>query len=203
VRRGTARAALAITCATLFALGAAPASADLTTLKASCQQRDAADGDTGNGVTLAYVFCDDGVPDVGGRTPNVGAIKAVAVPQRYDGFAGLPPKIAPDPNSGADPDGNIALDIDVTLPDPSRHPPPPGGYPLVAMMHGCCSGNKTGWEATTIDAGGERWHYSNAWFATRGYVVLTYTARGFVDGNNRGSTGETQIDSRLYEINDF
>jgi predicted acyl esterase len=187
-----------------FALGAAaPASADLNSLKASCQQRDAADGDTANGVTLAYVFCDDGVPNAGGRTPNTGALQAVAVPQRYDGFLALPPKVAADPNSGADLDGNIALDIDVTIPDPSRHPVPAGGYPIVAMMHGCCSGNKTGWEAPTIDTGGERWHYSNAWFATRGYVVLTYTARGFVDGNNRGSTGETQIDSRLYEINDL
>jgi predicted acyl esterase len=188
----------------LIALCAAsPASADMATLKAACQQRDAADGDTGNGVAIPFVFCDDGVPDVGGRTPNVGALKAIAVPQRYDGFAGLPPKVAPDPNAGADPDGNIALDVDVTLPDPSRHPPPPGGYPLVAMMHGCCAGNKTGWEATSVDAGGERWHYSNAWFAARGYVVLNYTARGFVDSNSRGSTGETQTDSRLYEINDM
>ncbi|MDQ3935086.1 MAG: prolyl oligopeptidase family serine peptidase, partial [Actinomycetota bacterium] len=200
MRRGTAAVAAAI----MFALAAAaPASADLNSLKASCQQRDAADGDTANGVTLAYLFCDDGVPDAGGRTPNLGALKAVAVPQRYDGFMGLPPKVAPDPNAGADPDGNIAIDIDVSIPDPARHPPPPGGYPLVAMMHGCCSGNKTGWEASTIDAGREQWHYSNAWFASRGYVVLNYTSRGFVDQNNRGSTGETQLDSRLYEINDF
>jgi dienelactone hydrolase len=51
--------------------------------------------------------------------------------------------------------------------------------------------------------GGELWHYNNAWFASRGYVVLTYTARGFVDGQNRGSTGQTQLDSRSFEINDF
>jgi hypothetical protein len=76
-------------------------------------------------------------------------------------------------------------------------------------MHGCCSGNKTSWEAqgTTagqrFDAGGEKWHYSNAWFASRGYVVITYTARGFVDRSNHGSTGETQLDSRSFEINDF
>ena len=51
------------------------------------------------------------------------------------------------------------------------------------MMHGCCGGNKTGWEvgraAGGADAGGEQWHYSNAWFASRGYVVVNYTARGF------------------------
>ena len=179
------------------------ASADLASLKASCAVRDAADGDAGNGVALAYRFCDDGVPPVGGRQPNVGAVRAVTVPQRYDGHAGLPPKTTPDPNAGADPAGNIALDVDVSLPDPARHPPPAGGYPLVVMMHGCCSGSKTSNEAATVDARGEAWHYNNAWFASRGYVVLTYTARGFVNAQGQGSTGETQLDSRRYEVNDL
>ena len=192
---------LALTGCALFA--AAPASADLASLKAACTIRDAADNDTGNGLQLPYRFCDDGVPDAGGTNPNVGALAAVAVPQRYDGFLGLPAKIAPDPGSGADANGDIALDIDVSLPDATAFPPPPGGYPLIVMMHGCCAGNKTGWEASTIDAGGERWHYSNAWFASRGYVVLTYTSRGFVNANSGGSTGQTQLDDRRYEINDF
>jgi predicted acyl esterase len=195
---GAAAAAIALVLA-----AAAPASADLNSLKASCQPRDAADGDTGNGIALPFTFCDDGVPPTGGRTPNVGAIGAVAVPQKYGGFEGLPAKVAPDPNAGADPDGNIALDIDVSMPDPVKFPPPPGGYPLVAMMHGCCGGDKTGWEATSIDATTERWHQTNAWYAARGYVVLNYTARGFVNGENRGSTGETQLNSRMYEVNDF
>jgi predicted acyl esterase len=182
---------------------AAPAGADLASLKAACQPRDASDGDTSNGIALPFVLCNDGVPPTGGRTPNVGAVAAVAVPQKYDGFAGLPPKIAPDPNAGADADGNIALDIDVSMPDPVKFPPPAGGYPLVAMMHGCCSGDKTSWEAATVDAGNERWHQTNAWYAARGYVVLNYTSRGFVNGEGRGSTGEAQLDSRMYEINDF
>lgn len=189
----------------LAVLGAfAPAaSADLTSLKATCEQRDAADGDTGNGVTLPFRVCDDGTPAVGGRTPNVGALSAVAVPQKYGGFAALPAKVAPDPNAGADPDGNIAIDAIVSLPDPATFPPPPGGYPLVVFMHGCCMGQKVDWTAPSIDAGGERWHYSNAWFASRGYAVLNYTARGFVDAQNKGSTGETQLDSRSYEVNDL
>jgi hemolysin type calcium-binding protein/X-Pro dipeptidyl-peptidase-like protein len=33
--------------------------------------------------------------------------------------------------------------------------------------------------------------------------VITYTARGFVDNQERGSTGETQLDSRRFEINDY
>ena len=71
------------------------------------------------------------------------------------------------------------------------------------MMHGCCAGSKTGWENATADGGGEKWHYNNAWFASRGYAVLTYTSRGFVNGSNQGSNGYAELDSRRYEINDY
>ncbi|HEX2088490.1 MAG TPA: CocE/NonD family hydrolase C-terminal non-catalytic domain-containing protein [Actinomycetota bacterium] len=183
---------------------AAPASADLASLKGACTQKDAVDNDTANGTTLPYTFCDDGVPPTGGTEPNEGAVSAVPVPAKYKGYIGLPAKASDAATMpGADSNGDIALDVDVSLPDPTLNPPPSKGYPLIVLMHGCCAGNKTGWEAQTIDTGGEKWHYSNAWFAARGYVVLTYTARGFVNGQNRGSTGETQLDSRLFEINDY
>lgn len=55
---------------------------------------DAADGNVANGNQLPYRFCDDGVPDQGGVTPNVGAVKAVAVPASYDGHLGLPAQAA-------------------------------------------------------------------------------------------------------------
>jgi len=187
---------------------ATPASADLQTLKAACKPADAAP--PSSGARMPFIHCDDGVPPVGGTTPNNGAINAVAVPERYggDGVTGLPPKaMPPDPNSGADANGDIALDVNVSLPDPTRYPPPPGGYPLLVMMHGCCSGQARDWERSSIEPGdAEGWHYSNAWFASRGYVVLNYTARGFVSANsdgNRGSTGQTQLDSVRYEINDY
>lgn len=184
-------------------LSAAPAYADLTSLKQHCVQKDAR-GSTGAS-PLPFRFCDDGLPPIGtgGRTKNPGAQNAVAVPEKYNGFKGLPAKMSADPNSGADNAGDISLDVDVSLPDPTANPLPPGGYPLIVMMHGCCWGNKTTWEANTIDSPDERWHYSNAWFASRGYVVLNYTSRGFVDAQGTGSTGETQVDSRLYEVNDF
>lgn len=164
---------------------------------------------------LAYVFCDDGIPTEGGTTPNASGL-AVTVPAKYgsaaDSYRGLPAKAADAASvPGSDANGDVALDVDITLP---LAPPPPGGYPLLVFMHGCCGGNKTGWEsgslsaAGTFDAGGEKWHYNNAWFASRGYVVVTYTARGFVNGSNGtppngGSTGQTEIDSRSFEINDF
>jgi hypothetical protein len=179
-------------------LGAAPAPAaidpDLHT-PASCSENT--DG------PLDYWFCNDGIPPTGGTNPNPSGESAVSVPAKYggDGYTGLPAKaVDAAAMPGADPTGNVALDVDVSLP---RSAAPAEGYPLIVMMHGCCSGDKTGWEATSFDAGGERWHYSNAWFASRGYAVISYTARGFVNGQNRGSTGETQLDSRSFEINDF
>ena len=193
--------------AVVFLLSAAaPGAARIPdSLKQSCERRDAADDDASNGRQLPFVFCDDGVPNHGGRDPNPGADKAVPVPQNYDGHRGLPAKQQAQPNSGADGRGRIALDTNVSLPDPRKNPMPRRGYPLVVMMHGCCSGNKTSWEADTIDEpdSDEKWHYSNAWYASRGYVVLTYTARGFVDRQNHGSTGVTQIDDRRFEINDY
>jgi hypothetical protein len=196
-------AALPLLASVCALAGAGPAAADVGSLKSACIKRDAADGNTGNGVRLPYLFCDDGLPSAGGRTANAGAMKALAVPERYDGFAGLPKRAAPEANAGADASGNIALDADVSLPDPARYPPPPGGYPLIVLVHTCCSGDKHNFEAPIADNDGELWHYNNAWYASRGYVVLTYTSRGFVDAQGHGSTGEMQLDSRRYEANDF
>ena len=76
----------------------------------------------------------------------------MTVPASYAGFEGLPAKAADAVTiPGADPAGDIALDVDVTLPDPGLHPPPAGGYPLLVFMHGCCSGTKTSWQAETVD----------------------------------------------------
>ncbi len=196
--------ALACACFVVAALGiAAPASAGIDTLQDACVKRDAADDDTQNGNQLPYSFCDDGLAFGGGTTPNPGANRAIAVPAAYTG-AGQPDKDAAAANAvPGQSGGDIAIDADLTLPDPARSKMPKAGYPLVVMMHGCCAGDRTGWEARTIDAGGEKWHYSNAWFASRGYAVLTYTSRGFVNADGRGSTGQNQLDSSRFEINDY
>ncbi len=187
---------------TLLACAPAASAQIPASLKLSCDNQTPHAG-------FSYQFCNDGLPPSGGATPNQSGQNAVRVPAKYqltdgDNWTGLPAK-APDAATmlGADNQGNVALDVDISIP---TQPAPPGGYPLMFMMHGCCSGDKTSWEATSFDTAGERWHYSNAWFASRGYVVVNYTARGFVNGElngNLGSTGETQLDSRRFEINDF
>lgn len=187
--------------AALALLLAAPAAATVpATLTAGCQQDSTAPED--------YFFCDDGVPNAGGLLSNLTGASAVTVPAKYggDGFTGLPPGAGAPTDPGADATGNVALDVDVSYPNPADFT---GPRPLLVFMHGCCSGSKASWENQAAPAGqrfdgdGELWHYNNAWFASRGYVVITYTARGFVDGNNRGSTGQTQLDSRRYEINEY
>jgi dienelactone hydrolase len=164
-------------------------------LKSSCVTRTPHTG-------YSYRFCNDGNAAAFGRTPNVGGVRGIRVPAKYDGFEGLPAKAADAAGvPGADAEGFVTLDVDVSLP---TGPAPPGGFPLIAFMHGCCAGDKTAWERDSFDASREHWHYNNAWFAARGYVVITYTSRGFRNqGATGGSTGETQLDSRRYEINDF
>ena len=157
----------------------------------------------------AFIRCDDGVPSnaplpgPGGLTPNEDGVSAVTVPAKYggDGHIGLPP-MAQDAASepGADAEGNIALDVQVHYPATRTE----GTHPLLFFMHGCCGGNKNGWESDDYQANGsESWHYNTAWFASRGYVVVNYTSRGFVNGSGAGSTGQMHLQSRRYEINDY
>jgi len=189
---------------------------------AACSVRDALDGDPANGVGRPYVFCDDGIP------PSGGGEGAIPVPVKYrsneagDDWSGLPKPATVEEAAEAiaaddlrpESDNRIGLDVDITLPAsrPMRRllgadfpvlKPPRGGYPVIVFMHGCCGGNKTSWEASSVDGTNELWHHSNAWFASRGYVVVNYTARGFRNSDDRGSTGTTQLDSRRYEINDY
>ena len=183
---------------------------DALVAPAKCRLIDAADGSTGAGEReLPYRFCDDGLPQPGGGAG------AIPVPVKYqdalDGsgdWEGLPAPAsleealvaAAEDDLQPEAGNRISLDVDVAIP---TRKPADGGRPVIVLMHGCCGGNKTSWEATSIDADGERWHHSNAYWAARGYVVVTYTARGFRDANDRGSTGTTQLNSRSYEINDF
>jgi pimeloyl-ACP methyl ester carboxylesterase len=105
------------------------------------------------------------------------------------------------------------LDVDLTQPAPG-----PGSHPLIIMLHGF-GGDKHDWESRTDEGdGADKHHWNNHWFATHGYYVLSYTARGFGDDGPKkdepptpydpsGSEdpahrGFIQLKSRDYEIRD-
>jgi predicted acyl esterase len=105
------------------------------------------------------------------------------------------------------------LDVDLTLPMTSG-----SSHPLIVMLHGF-GNNKHEWESVTDEGdGADKWHWNNRWFATHGFYVLTYTARGFLDqGKTRGdepdtpggtsytgpnTAGTIHLKSRDYEIKD-
>lgn len=188
-----------------------------------CQLKDAADDEITTNNELPFVLCDDGLPAGSGGPLGIPVPVAYHSSAAGDDSNGLPRPADPEEITEKDatfdlqPDeqgDRVTLDVNITLP-PSRglaseyeqpwpiKKPPKGGFPVIALMHGCCGGNKGSWQAATADAAGELWHQSNAWFASRGYVVINYTARGFRNENDEGSSGTTQLDSRSYEINDY
>jgi pimeloyl-ACP methyl ester carboxylesterase len=103
----------------------------------------------------------------------------------------------------------VPLDVDLTLPAGSA---PSGGFPLLVMMHGW-GGSKSGFESATFCSvsAAEFCNYNNLWFASRGYAVITYTARGFhgscgPDSPNALSLacarGWTHLADMRYEVRD-
>jgi pimeloyl-ACP methyl ester carboxylesterase len=106
------------------------------------------------------------------------------------------------------------MDVDLTQPAAGG-----GRRPLIIMLHGF-GGDKHDWESTNDEGdGADRYHWNNHWFATHGYYVLSYTARGFSDdganesenqpptpGDPSGSIslprGTLHLKSRDYEIRD-
>jgi fermentation-respiration switch protein FrsA (DUF1100 family) len=62
----------------------------------------------------------------------------------------------------------VPLDVDVTLPPTGNGP-----FPTIVMMHGW-GGNKSSFETHSPDGS-----YNNVYYASRGYAVVNYTARGW------------------------
>ncbi|MDQ4095858.1 MAG: CocE/NonD family hydrolase, partial [Actinomycetota bacterium] len=184
---------------------------DALVAEENCATHDAADGEIDQDIELPFRRCDDGIPPQGGGADGIPVPVAYHSRDKGGDFRGLPKPaneaeaVEKDIRHDLRPeeDGRrITLDVNVTLPGDGA-PTPRGGHPVLVFMHGCCGGSKRNWEASTVDAANEHYHHSNAWFASRGYVVVTYTARGFRNNQDRGSTGTTQLDSRRYEINDY
>ena len=70
-------------------------------------------------------------------------------------------------------DGAARLDVDVTLPLKGTGP-----FPLI-VFHAGLGGSKRSYESTTVAGEGAQYHFNNLWFASKGYMVLNYTNRGW------------------------
>ena len=70
-------------------------------------------------------------------------------------------------------DGTARLDVDVTLPAEGDGP-----FPLVTLLHSL-DGSKTEFMSDTVAGDGINLGNNNLSYASRGYAVLNYTARGF------------------------
>src|SRR4029077_17643413 len=103
----------------------------------------------------------------------------------------------------------VPLDVDLTLPARAT---PPGGFPLLVMMHGW-GNSKTDWESADFcdSSSADRCNYNNVAFAHRGYAVLNYSARGFHGSCGPGSpnaaspacgAGWTPLADMRWEVHD-
>src|SRR2546430_8624707 len=98
----------------------------------------------------------------------------------------------------------VALDAALTLP-PGRIVP----RPLIVMLHGYAN-QKTEWESSSAsNSNPDKDHYNSFWFASRGYAVLTYTARGFHGSCGQGplqdprcARGWMHLADRRFEVRD-
>ena len=100
---------------------------------------------------------------------------------------------------------DVPLDVDVTIPAQGSSP-----MPLLVMLHGY-GNDKKDWESTVkCGADADRCNYNNLYFASKGYLVLNYTARGFhgscgpavSSADGRCAKGWTHLADRRFEIHD-
>lgn len=74
---------------------------------------------------------------------------------------------------------SVGLDTDLSL--PANWTPASGPLPTIVMLHGW-SGDKTDWETDSVAGNGaDNYHWNNVWFASKGWAVVNYTSRGFME----------------------
>src|SRR3954471_20073447 len=84
------------------------------------------------------------------------------------------------------------LDATLTTPLAARNPP------LVVFLHGLLADKTEYLSATRAGAGSYKTvHWNNRWFASRGWAVLNYSARG-----NGASGGQIELSSKAFEVRD-
>jgi predicted acyl esterase len=98
----------------------------------------------------------------------------------------------------------LGLDTDLSIPLGVTR-----AAPTTVMLHGW-SQDKTYREAgTTAGNGADTWHWNNAWFVSKGWVAINYTARGFQQScgvtdqdANCTPNGYTHLADRRFETRD-
>lgn len=118
-----------------------------------------------------------------------GAAQADPAPFAYPCAAANGVRFCPSPGlvTGAMSFDGLPLDVDVTLPATGDGP-----WPTIVMAHPL-AGNKTDFEDNSANGSSAlTYHYNNTYYASRGYAVVNYSARGF--GNSCGSSQSRTID---------
>lgn len=87
-------------------------------------------------------------------------------------------------------DGVSKLDTSVTMPATGKGP-----FPLIVMLHGLTGSRKSNESDFVVGSGG-RYHYNNLWFASKGYMVLSFTARGWRIFNTEGPISHSECQNR-------
>lgn len=173
-------------------------------------------------------------PERAGRAPRAAAPDPVACRPGPMPFAELPGvRLEPEHHVSKDAEpvayvrwrgmvpsfDGLPLSVDVTVPCTGAD----GPLPLVTMLHGFTD-DKTVWEETgksdtveSTDRPGPNSRWNNIWFASRGYVTLNYTARGWRDScgpDTPGWQGDTpppqcagheywiHLDDKRWEVRD-
>jgi len=126
-----------------------------------------------------------------GRMPYAGIPGASLVPELHVSKDATPVHYVRWRGTAPSFDG-LPLSVDVTVPCGPDEP-----RPTVVMAHGFTD-DKTVWEETgksdtvrSKDRPGSNTDWNNIWFASRGYAVLNYTARGWRDSCGPDTPGRT------------
>ncbi len=166
-------------------------------------------------VVVGSVVAPSGPAAPVGPGPGLGPVTGAAVAPCEPG----PPPFASTPGADLVPEAHVSEDADpvayvrwsgtvpsfdglplsvaVTVPCPGVGGAEAGALPTVAMLHGFTD-DKTVWEETgksdtilSTDRPGSNSRWNNIWFASQGYAVLTYTARGWHDSCGPSTPGAT------------
>ena len=149
-------------------------------LKESCQTADALDGRRSNASRSPTASATTGSRGSAAATSTRAPCGRCAC-RSGTRASGPAARVTPDPDAGADSGRLHRTRRERRAAGPAAPPTSarrlPADRPAARLLPGLEERSGAGRSTRS----GERWHYNDAWFAARGYVVLAYTSRGFVN----------------------